>query len=131
LLTILTLRYIDLDIAEAKKTFDLNVWSQLAVIQAFMPLLRRSSNAMVINHSSSAAIFAVPLAGTYHASKAAISMFTDVLRLELQPFNIKVVDLRTAIVKTNIIQAVQSNRPRLPEGSIYEPARAEVEKAMG
>jgi 1-acylglycerone phosphate reductase len=89
---------VDMDISEAKKLFDLNVWSQIAVIQAFMPLLLRSSNAMIVNHTSSAAVTTVPFGGAYGGSKAAFSMMTDVLRLELQAFNVKVVDLRTGMV---------------------------------
>ena len=33
---------VDVSIAEAKKTFELNVWSYIAVTQAFMPLLLES-----------------------------------------------------------------------------------------
>ena len=58
-------------------------------------------------------------------------MLSDSLRLELQPFGITVVDLRTGVVKTNLIKNLkESQHPSLPEGSIYEPAREAVEKAM-
>ena len=58
-------------------------------------------------------------------------MFSDTLRLELQPFGITVVDLRTAIVKTNFLTNLRElQKPTLPSGSIYEPAREVVEKAL-
>lgn len=37
-------------------------------------------------------------------------MISDTLRLELEPFGIKVIDLRTAIVKTNLIKNLRENR---------------------
>lgn len=41
----------DVSIAEAKKLFDLNVWSYIAVTQAFLPLLLKSKG-MIVNQTS-------------------------------------------------------------------------------
>ena len=121
---------VDLPIAEAKKIFDLNVWSYIAVTQAFMPLLLKSKG-MVANQTSVAAVTTIPFQSVYNASKAAMMMFSDSLRLELEPFGVKVVDLRTALVKTNIFRNMrEEKKPALPAGSIYEPAKEAVEKAM-
>lgn len=122
---------VDASISRAKELFDLNVWSQLAVIQAFIPFLIKSNNGMLVNHTSTAAVLGIPFGGVYAASKAAFSSLSETLRLELQPFDIKVVDLRTAMVKTNISQnSVSANNTTLPEDSIYAPAKAVVEKAI-
>ncbi|KAI1402589.1 NAD(P)-binding protein [Hypoxylon fuscum] len=126
-----TMPVADIDITEAKKLFDVNVWSQIAVTQAFLPLLLKSPNGMIVNQTSVCAVVPIPFQAIYNASKAALAMFSDCLRLELQPFGIKVVDLRTASVNTNIIEnSNQSHPPCLPEGSIYEPAKEVVEKTM-
>lgn len=71
------------------------------------------------------------MAGIYNMSKAATAMMTDTLRLELAPFSIKVIDLKTGAVKSRFFD----NQPggtqaSLPAGSIYLPARAAVEKSM-
>lgn len=60
-----------------------------------------------------------------------MAMFSDSQRLELQPFGITVVDLRTGAVATNLIanQKVLTTI-HLPRGSIYEPAKETVEGAM-
>ena len=42
---------VDVNIAEAKKIFDLNVWSYIAVTQAFTPLLLRSKG-IIVNQTS-------------------------------------------------------------------------------
>ncbi|KAJ5092593.1 NADPH-dependent 1-acyldihydroxyacetone phosphate reductase [Penicillium alfredii] len=120
----------DLSIPEAKKTFDLNVWSYIAVTQAFLPLLLKSPKAMVVNQTSIASLAAIPFQSVYNASKAAMAMISDSLRLELQPFGIHVVDLRTGVVRSNLVSNIASAQPVLPKGSIYEPAREEVEKAL-
>lgn len=118
----------DLSIPEAKKLFDLNVWSYLAVTQAFLPLLLKSKG-LIVNHTSVASLCTVPFQSAYNASKAAMATFSDSQRLELKPFGIKVVDLKTGIVKSNF-QKNQRNQARvsLPVGSIYERVKDVVEK---
>ena len=120
----------DLSIDDAKQLFDINVWAQLAVTQAFLPLLIKSMG-MIVNQTSVVAGAAVPFQSAYNASKAAISMFSDCQRLELEPFGVKVIDLRTGAVASNLIKNQKALTPMsLPKGSIYEPAREAVESAM-
>lgn len=125
-----TMPIADMSIQKAKDLFDTNVWGHLALTQSFIPLLQKSSKAMVVNHTSVGVGAAIPFQAAYNASKAAMSMFSDVLRLELQPFDIAVVNLKTAGVKTNIVNNVQAEQPRLPESSIYAPAKELTEKAL-
>jgi 1-acylglycerone phosphate reductase len=120
----------DMSISEAKKLFDINVWSYIAVIQAFLPLMLKSKG-LIVNQTSVVATTAVPFQSAYNASKAAIAMFSDSLRLELGPFDIKVVDLRTGAVASNMIKNQKEQTPiSLPKGSLYEPAKEAVEGAL-
>jgi 1-acylglycerone phosphate reductase len=116
----------DISIPEAKKLFDLNVWSYLAVTQAFLPLILKSKG-MIVNQTSVSSACTVPFQSTYNASKAAIALFSDSQRLELAPFGVRVVDLKTGAVKSNITDGPKA---RLPKDSIYAPAREAVEKSM-
>lgn len=132
----------DVSLDEARKLFDVNVWSHIAVVQAFLPLLLKSSalssenahapQAMIVNHTSVGSVSALPFQGVYNSSKAAFAMLSQTMRLELAPFGISVVELKTAGVRTNLISNNNFNNvaERLPKGSIYEPAREVVEKAM-
>ncbi|KAI1766301.1 hypothetical protein GGR53DRAFT_486960 [Hypoxylon sp. FL1150] len=115
----------DMNIAEAKALYDVNVWAPIAVIQVFLPLLLKSPSALIVNHTSVASVAPIPFQAAYNSSKAALSMLTDTLRLELQPFGVQVVQLKTGGVKTNI----GANSPPLtvPAGSLYEPAREAVQ----
>ncbi|EXJ89650.1 hypothetical protein A1O3_02717 [Capronia epimyces CBS 606.96] len=127
----------DLSMVQAKKLFDLNVWSYLAVTQAFLPLLLESKG-VIVNQTSSAGVLNVPFQATYNASKAAMSMFSHTMRLELEPFGVRVVDLKTsAVVSRGLTNYRDLDRdisntpaPVLPKGSIYEPAREVVERSM-
>ena len=126
---ILNMPFSDLSIPEAKKLFDLNVWSYLAVTQAFLPLLIESKG-IIANQTSGASVVTIPFQSTYNASKAAMAMFSDSQRLELEPFGVRIIDLKTGSVRSNI-QNSMTDRTTLPKGSIYEPAREAVEKTLG
>ncbi|KAH8660611.1 hypothetical protein BX600DRAFT_467935 [Xylariales sp. PMI_506] len=122
----------DLDIDQAKQLFDLNVFSLITMSRAFFPLLVKSSRgAMLINNTSCSGTIAggLPFAGAYNASKAAAASFTEGLRLELEPFGIKVVNLMTGAVRSTF----HNNAPQnvLPPTSIYNIAKGAVERAMG
>lgn len=125
-----TMPIADVAISEAKKLFDTNVWGCIAMTQAFLPVLMKSSQAVIVNHTSVGAGLALPFQATYNASKAAMSMYSDTLRMELQPFGISVVNLKTGGVQTNIVKNVQAKNPELPPNSIYQPAKEVVEKAL-
>jgi len=125
-----TMPITDMSIPEAKKLFDCNVWGHLSLTQAFMPRLLASRKAMVVNHTSVGVHAALPFQAAYNASKAAMSMFSDILRLELQPFDVTVVNLKTAGVKTNIVQNIQARQPQLPASSIFSPAKELVDSAL-
>ena len=71
---------------------------------------------------------AMPFLSLYSASKAAPSMLSDPMRLELQSFGITVVNLKTAAVRTDIINKPQAKEPGLPVDSIYAPAKDVVYK---
>lgn len=120
----------DMSISEAKKLFDLNVWSYLTVTQALLPLLLKSKG-MIVNQTSVVSSTAVPFQSAYNASKAAMAMFSDSQRLELEPFSITVVELKTGAVQSNLIRnQKQATQVFLPDGSIYAPAKEAVEAAM-
>ena len=138
-----TMPIADASLDAARELFDLNVWSHVAVTQAFLPLLLmsttttpsvagRPTQAMIVNHTSVGSVMAFPFQGIYNASKAALAMLSETMRLELAPFGIRVIDLKTAAVRTNFISNnnINVNVERLPGGSIYGPAREVVEKAM-
>ncbi|NEP48711.1 MAG: SDR family oxidoreductase [Moorea sp. SIO1G6] len=90
-----------LPISELRKQLEVNVLGQIAVTQAFLPLLRKSKG-RVINIGSDYGKVSAPLLGPYCASKFALEALTDALRMELQPWKIAVSLLEVGTVKTPI-----------------------------
>ena len=57
----------------------------------------------VIVHTGSTAEYGpLPLGAVYNASKAAMSMYANTLRVEMRPFGVRVVDIVTGGVKTEM-----------------------------
>ncbi|MBI2569936.1 MAG: SDR family oxidoreductase [Candidatus Schekmanbacteria bacterium] len=68
--------------AQFRELFELNFIGALHCVQAFLPLLRESKGA-IVNVSSLAGKRGSPLMGAYPATKAALNVFTEQLRVEL------------------------------------------------
>lgn len=116
----------DTDIAKAKELFDLNVWAQIEMVQAFLPLLlasKRDGGPILVNHTSTSSIMGPPFTALYAASKSALGMMTDALRYELRPFGINVVDLKTSSTVSGLNGNQVAGAPTVPKGSLYWPAR--------
>lgn len=79
--------------------FDINVFGQIAVIQAFLPLLRKARG-RIVNISSVGAHIAIPFGSLINASKSALGIFSDTLRLELHPFGVLVSAVEPGAIKT-------------------------------
>jgi NAD(P)-dependent dehydrogenase (short-subunit alcohol dehydrogenase family) len=95
-----------------RKTFDTNVFGLIAVTQAFLPLLEKSSAGRIVNLSSilgSITLHADPkspiygyMAAAYNVSKSAVNAYTIQLAYELRDSKIKVNAVHPGHVKTDM-----------------------------
>lgn len=106
--------------------FDINVFGQIAVIRAFLPLIRKARG-RIVNISSVGAHIAVPFGSLINASKSAFGIFSDTLRLELHPFGIHLSVVEPGAIKTPAVEktlgnveAVIANMP-LSGATLYGP----------
>jgi NAD(P)-dependent dehydrogenase (short-subunit alcohol dehydrogenase family) len=76
-------------IEDLRRQLEVNVIGQVAVTQAFLPLLRIAKG-RIVNMGSVNGAVATPYLGPYAASKFAMEALTDVLRMELRPWGIGV-----------------------------------------
>ncbi|MEL6149406.1 MAG: SDR family oxidoreductase [Chloroflexota bacterium] len=83
---------------------EVNLFGQVAVIQAMMPYIRMATG-RIINITSIAGKFAVPHNGAYSASKFALEAVTDAMRSELAHWGIKSVSILPGAIKTEIFQS--------------------------
>jgi NAD(P)-dependent dehydrogenase (short-subunit alcohol dehydrogenase family) len=86
---------------EIRKTLDVNVTGLLLLTRACLPMLR-AAQGRIVNISSISGLIAMPGVSVYAASKHAVEAVTDALRVELQPFGIKVIAVEPGGVKTPI-----------------------------
>ncbi|MDF0644535.1 MAG: SDR family oxidoreductase [Nitrospira sp.] len=84
-----------------RRQLDVNVIGQIMVTQAFLPLLRLARG-RIVNMGSIAGRGTIPVMGPYSASKHALEALTDALRLELQPWGIRVAIIEPGAIATPI-----------------------------
>lgn len=75
--------------AVLRRQFEVNVFGQIAVTQAFLPLIRQARG-RIVNMGSVGGHITIPFGGALCASKSAFGSLNDALRLELRPFGIHV-----------------------------------------
>jgi NAD(P)-dependent dehydrogenase (short-subunit alcohol dehydrogenase family) len=88
-----------------RRQLEVNVTGQLAVTQAFLPLLRRTRGRIVMV-SSIGVRFTPPFAGPLDATKAALAALGDALRQELAPWGVRVVLIEPASINSGAADKV-------------------------
>jgi 1-acylglycerone phosphate reductase len=121
--------FLDSDIEIVKSMFDTNIFSVLTVTQA-LALFLIAAKGTIINIGSVRGEFALAYSSMYNASKAALRALSDTMRLELMPFDIKVMTVITGIVRTRLFQNLLNQQPALPSGSLYAPIKEQVQVVM-
>jgi NAD(P)-dependent dehydrogenase (short-subunit alcohol dehydrogenase family) len=87
--------------ADFRRQLEVNLFGPVAMIQAFLPLIRRGGG-RIVNVGSIGGMIVLPLNGAYSASKFGMRAISDALRLELRQWNIHVSLIEVAPVKTAI-----------------------------
>jgi hypothetical protein len=86
-----------------RELFETNLWSPLALVRALAPAMRERGSGVVVNVTSMAAVAPFVLTGHYAASKAALTLATDTLRMELHGTGVHVLSVLPGPVATNML----------------------------
>jgi len=81
-----------LNVADIRELFEVNFFSVLNLTHGLLPLLKKSSRPTVMLVASIVAWRSIARLNVYSASKAALSSFAEALRVELQPYGIRIVN---------------------------------------
>jgi short-subunit dehydrogenase len=105
----------ELNLDRALKWLEINVIGAAAIFQAFLPSMRENRSGRLIALSSMVGQLPFPFDSIYSASKYAIEGLAASLRLEVEPFGVKVALIEPAQVSTSFAAG------RVPpvEGSPY------------
>lgn len=93
---------------DLQEIFDINVFGQIAVTQAFLPQIRQARG-RIVNISSVGAHIAIPFGSLINASKSAFGRFSETLRLELHPFGIHVCTVEPGAINTPAVSKTLGN----------------------
>ncbi|OBT53102.1 hypothetical protein VE04_08306 [Pseudogymnoascus sp. 24MN13] len=121
---------VEADIVRVRQMFDTNVFGLFNMTQAFLPLLLASASESrlpptIINTSSIVSRVPFLFSANYNASKAAVTSYSDTLRLELAPLGIKVVTLFMGEVSTRLMSP---DNISFGANSLYIDAEAGVQE---
>jgi NAD(P)-dependent dehydrogenase (short-subunit alcohol dehydrogenase family) len=106
---------------ELRHQLEVNLVGQVAVVQAFLPALRRGRGRVVLM-GSIAGRSALPFLGPYAASKHALEAVADSLRVELRPWGISVAIVQPGSIATPIWEKGAARADELRAGLSQETA---------
>lgn len=122
---------IEAETSQVRAMFDTNVFGLFAMVEAFTPLLLASTSnspsqpPTIINTSSVVARLPYLFSAHYNATKAAVTSYSDTLRLELAPLGIKVVTVFMGVVRTGI---TSPDKIKFSPDSLYTAAESGVKQ---
>lgn len=116
---------LDYDEDELHELFQANVFSVMRMCKEFTPLLIEAKGT-IVQTGSVAGIMPYAWGALYNASKAALHAFSDTLRVELAPLGVRVVNVVTGGVKSNIARTHRT----LPPDSYNQPVADDYERRL-
>lgn len=120
-----TMTAIDTEVEQVNRMFDVNVFGPMRMVRHFHDMIIGASGT-IVNIGSIGGVVPYIYGASYNASKAALHHWSNTLRVEMSPFNVRVVTVISGEVGTNILKTDATRE--LPEGSYYLPLAADFKK---
>ena len=118
----------EIPLDEIKQNFETNFFGPINVIKAVLPQMRQQGSGLIINITSIAGYMGLPYRGIYSASKGALELLTEAMRMEIKDFNIQMTNLAPGDFATNIA-AGRYHAPVI-EGSSYAKKYGSILKTI-
>jgi short-subunit dehydrogenase len=110
----------EIPLAEIKANFDTNFFGPIEVMKAVLPQMRQQQSGLIINITSIAGYMGLPYRSIYSASKGALSIITEALRMEVKSFGIQITDVAPGDFATNIA-ASRFHAPVIKDSAYEKP----------
>ena len=101
-------------LASAESVLTTNVLGPIRLIAAFIEHLRTRPDATIITVSSGLAFTPLAVTPSYNASKAAIHLLSESIRLQLEDTTVRVVELEPPSVRTALVPGQQDSEFAMP-----------------
>ncbi|MHC0441676.1 SDR family oxidoreductase [Flavobacterium sp. 3-210] len=118
----------EIPMEEIKNNFETNFFGPIEVMKAVLPQMREQKSGLIINITSIAAYMGLPYRSVYSASKGALELITEGLRMEVKQFGIEITNVAPGDFATNIA-AGRFHAPVI-RGSAYEKVYGETLATM-
>ncbi|MEN8187414.1 MAG: SDR family oxidoreductase [Bacteroidota bacterium] len=87
---------------EMRNVFETNFFGAIEVMKAVLPQMRKQNSGLIINVTSIAGYMGLPFRGIYCATKGALEIATETIRMEVKEFGIQVTNVAPGDFATNI-----------------------------
>jgi len=87
---------------EIKNNFETNLFGPIEVMKAALPHMRSQKSGLIINITSIAGYMGLPYRSVYSASKGALELITEAMRMEVKTFGINITNVAPGDFATNI-----------------------------
>jgi len=114
-------------LASAESVVTTNVLGPIRLIAAFIEQLRAQPQATIITVSSGLAFTPLRVTPSYNASKAAIHMLSESIRLQLADTAVQVIELEPPSVRTALLPGQESSELAMPLDEFVTEAVALLE----
>jgi short-subunit dehydrogenase involved in D-alanine esterification of teichoic acids len=101
-------------LASAESVITTNVLGPIRLIAAFIEHLQKQPDATIVTVSSGLAFTPLGVTPSYNASKAAIHMLSESIRLQFADTTVRVVELVPPSVRTSLVPGQESNEVAMP-----------------
>lgn len=113
---------------EIRNNFETNFFGPIEVMKAALPQMRKQNSGLIINITSIAGYMGLPYRSVYSASKGALELITEALRMEVKAFGIEITNVAPGDFATNIA-AGRYHAPVIKD-SAYEKVYGDVLATM-
>lgn len=130
---VITKPILETTVADWRWMLDVNLWSVIHGVAAFLPrMLAQGSEGRIVNTASAAGFLSEPNLAAYSVSKHAVVALSETLHKELrqQDANLGVTILSPAFVPTGIVDSERSRPADLSGGAAPLSAAAEAARAQ-
>lgn len=121
----------EISMENVRKQFETNFFGAVELTQLVLPIMRQQAFGRIVNISSIGGDVYMPLGAFYHATKAALQQWSDVLDTEVKAFGIRSIVVQPGGTASNWSSIAMENAEKnLHPNSPYQPLVQTVRAAL-
>ncbi|HAP15138.1 MAG TPA: short-chain dehydrogenase/reductase, partial [Lactococcus sp.] len=121
----------EIPMENVRKQFETNFFGAVELTQLVLPIMRQQAFGRIVNISSIGGDVYMPLGAFYHATKAALQQWSDVLDTEVKAFGIRSIVVQPGGTASNWSSIAMENAEKnLHPNSPYQPLVQTVRAAL-